>query len=319
MEEEKLASRASAVDHQHSYGGVTLGADAPLGDWLDGLTKAFDTAGVRTAQIDARLLLAHALALTPAQVSGEPARPVSASDAERIAAMADRRLAREPMSRITGVRKFYGRTFKLSPAILDPRRDTELLIRSVLEIVKAEGWRDEPIEILDLGTGSGCIVLTLLAELPLAKGVGTDLSEEALVWARENAGSLDLASRARFQTADWLKGVTGRFHIVTANPPYMTDPEIAALAPEAGAYDPRLALDGGSDGLDAYRSILPGLSEVLVPGGWVVFQAGEGQAAAVERLAASYGLNMSNRQLSVRCDALGTERIIAGRMGGKPA
>jgi release factor glutamine methyltransferase len=290
-----------------------LGPDARLRDWLDALIEAFNAAGIRASQIDARLLLTHALGLSSGQLTSDPLRPVSSYEAERITNMAERRLAREPMSRIVGARKFFGRTFDVSPSILDPRRETELLIATVLDIVKAESWQDTPIQILDLGTGSGNILLTLLAELPQATGLGVDLSAEALEAARGNAVKLGVAERCRFQTANWLEGLSGAFQIVAANPPYMTDDAIAALAPEAGAYDPRLALDGGADGYGAYRSIVPDLKNVLAPGGWAVFQVGEGQAPAVENIITGHGLKTENRELSMRRDIRGVERIVSGK------
>jgi release factor glutamine methyltransferase len=294
-----------------SFGGVTIAPQASLGDWQNALGQAFETAGIRTPQIDARRLILAAL--EPEGTNVESSREISDLEASRIAELAQRRIAREPVSRILGQRKFYGREFDVTPATLDPRRDTEALIRSVLAIVNAEEWRNKPLQILDLGVGSGAILVTLLAELPQAMGLGVDLSAEALETAQANACKLGVADRARLQEADWLEGVSGSFQIVTANPPYLSDEEIAQLAPEAGAYDPRLALDGGHDGMKAYQTIIPALKNVLAPGGWCVFEVGPGQAAAVEKMLVYHGFNTENRDLSVRKGVYNVERVVAGK------
>lgn len=296
-----------------TFGQVELKPDAPLQSWLNGMQEAFAAAGIRTPLIDARLMLSHALGISQAQLGAEPGRPIIVGEGERLSALVKRRLAREPMSRILGLKKFYGRTFRLTSGILDPRRDTETLVTLALATVRKENRANEPLQILDLGVGAGNILVTLLAELPKAAGLGVDLSEECLEVSRANAADLGVADRCRLQQANWLEGVTGAFDLITANPPYMTDEGIAGLAPEAGAYDPRLALDGGADGLAAYRAIIPALEGVLAPGGRVVFQVGEGQAPSVEQMLHNFGFQMENREASVRRDAFGIERAIAAK------
>lgn len=300
------------------WGGMKLAPGASLQDWLSGLGEAFTEAGIRTPLIDARLLLSHALGFSRGQLNRELGRPVGVEEAERISSLAERRLAREPVSRILGVRKFYGRTFDLSPGILDPRRDTETLVTLALDIARKGKLPEDDLRVLDLGVGAGAILLTLLAEFSRATGLGTDLSEECVAVSRANAVKLGVAERCRFQLANWLEGVSGSFHIVTANPPYMTGEAIAELAPEAGSYDPRLALDGGCDGLEAFRAITPALKNVLVPGGWVVFQVGEGQASAVEGMLSAYGFEVEDRAFCVRCDAFGVERAVAAKRPAPP-
>jgi release factor glutamine methyltransferase len=192
-------------------------------------------------------------------------------------------MGHEPVSRILGVRGFYGRTFRISPATLDPRPCTETVIEAALEIADREGWRERPIRILDVGTGSGALLVTLLAELPSATGIGTDISDGALAAARENARGLGVASRAAFLNRSILEGVDGTFDLLVSNPPYIPTGDIAALEPEVRDFDPAGALDGGVDGLDFYRALAAGLAG-RVPAGWALVEVGAGQAAAVESI-----------------------------------
>ena len=194
-----------------------------------------------------------------------------------------RRALREPVSRILGRRDFYGRVFHVTAATLDPRPCSETLIEAALELAREEGWRGRPIRILDVGTGSGCLLLTLLAELPLATGLGTDISGEALAVAEENARRLGLAQRSRFAVANFLEGIEETFDLVVANPPYVASTDIAGLEPEVRDHDPLPALDGGPDGLDGYRAIAADIKRI-VPTGWTLVEVGAGQAAAVAQL-----------------------------------
>jgi len=254
---------------------------------LGGITRACQqalaAAGVETPALDARLLVAAAMGLSAADFLARPDRCVSEAERRSIDALIRRRCAREPVSRILGAREFFGRSFALSPATLDPRPDSETLIETALAIADGEGWRGRPIRILDVGTGSGCLLVTLLAELPLATGVGTDVSAEALGTAMSNAVMHGVAERATFARHDALDGVVGPFDLVVCNPPYIPSGEIATLAAEVRDYDPLAALDGGADGLDIYRRIIPELRRVA-PCGWVVLEVGAGQAEAVAKL-----------------------------------
>lgn len=296
-----------------SHGGAALGAGAPLRDWQAGLSAAFAAAGVRTPQIDARLLLMSVLGLSHGQIIMNPMRPVTAAEAAKITACGERRLAREPLSRIAGRREFYGRDFLLTSATLDPRPDTETVIEAALAIVRAEAWGSVPLRILELGAGSGAIILTLLCELPQAEGLAIDISSAALDAARVNAERLNVGGRVRFQRGDWLEGVSGAFHIVVSNPPYIPTADIAGLAPEVAIHEPRIAIDGGLDGLDAYRAIAPRLGDVLAPGGWAVFEVGQGQAQAVGRLLVQQGLGMDAPELCLRQDLGGIERVVCAK------
>jgi release factor glutamine methyltransferase len=244
--------------------------------------QALSAAGVEDAGRDARLLTAAAAGVSTADIIGRPEQRLSTEAQVRLQQMVERRSAREPVSRILGEREFYGRRFALSAATLDPRPDSETLIGAALEIAAHEGWGEAPIRILDIGTGTGCLLLTLLAELPNATGLGTDISEAALETARQNAQVLGLAERAAFARHDMLDGVAGPFDLVISNPPYIASGDIPVLAPEVREYDPPAALDGGPDGLAFYRRISHGLDGVLR--GWVVLELGMGQADAVALL-----------------------------------
>jgi release factor glutamine methyltransferase len=221
----------------------------------------------------------------------------------------ERRLAGEPVSRIVGIREFYGRPFHIDASTLDPRPDTETLIEAALSLVD----REKPVKLLDLGTGSGCILVTLLAELPRATGIGVDRSLAALSIARANAEALGVAGRARFVAGDWLGSVEDTFDLVVVNPPYLSAAEMAELSPEVGAHDPEEALDGGPDGLSAYRSIAPCLGAVLRPRGIALFEIGHTQAEAVSRLLAEAGLRLEGGPWR---DLAGRPRVVGGRVHG---
>lgn len=268
--------------------------------------------GIETPELDARLLLCHAASLSHEAFiarAREDLRPDAAALLEGAIA---RRLKREPVARIRGTREFYGRSFLLGPESLDPRPDTETLIDAALDIIGKKGWREEPLKLLDLGTGSGSILVTLLAELPRATGIGTDLSPRALAVAAANASAHGLASRAVFIAADWLDAIAGKFDLILSNPPYLAASEIAGLAADVAAYDPRLALDGGPDGLDSYRRIAARAREVLAGDGRLVVEIGPAQAEAVAAIFAGAGLRPDEAG-SPRLDLAGRSRVVVAR------
>jgi release factor glutamine methyltransferase len=247
-------------------------------------------AGIETAELDARVLLCHAAGLSHETYIARAREALPADAALRLAHAIARRLAREPVARITGVREFYGRSFILDKDTLDPRPDTETLIEAALDIVRERDWQEKPLSLLDLGTGSGCILVTLLAELPHARGLGTDLSEGALAIAAANAEAHGVGPRASFAAADWLDGISGKFDLVLSNPPYISTGTIAGLAEEVAAHDPRLALDGGPDGLDAYRRIAMRARDILTEDGHLLVEIGAGQGEDVAAIFACAGL-----------------------------
>lgn len=281
-------------------------------------------AGVESPRRDARLLLAEALsggsgesgrsAGAPADplVNGE--RPLGAAEARRFEALVERRRRREPVSRILGQRGFWSLELAVSPATLDPRPDSETLVEAVLARIAG---RDRPRRLLDLGTGGGGLLLALLAELPGAWGLGSDISPRALETARRNAEALGLGGRARFLAGDWGAALAGAasgagWDVILCNPPYIASGEIAGLAPEVARFEPRAALDGGPDGLQAYRRVLPEIARLLAPGGLAAVELGAGQGESVEKLARDSGLRTAARLP----DLAGVERclLIEGRL-----
>ena len=253
-----------------------------------------------TAGLDARLIVAHVIGCTANEVLLRDDDMVRADAALRARTLARRRLAGEPIARIVGAKEFYGLDLALSPETLVPRPDTEALVDAVLAVVD----REMAPAILDLGTGSGAILLALLSQLPNATGVGVDLSEGAVATAGGNARRLGLAERATFSIGDWARAIDRRFDLVVANPPYIESGAIAGLPVEVRDHDPHLALDGGADGLDAIRAILSDLPRVLADGGAAFIEIGFDQAAAVKALAAKGGFACAFRR-----DLAGIDRV----------
>lgn len=243
-------------------------------------------AGIEEARREARLLLSHCTGVPAEQLFAHPETAVAAAAAARFEAVLERRAAREPVSHILGKREFWGLPFTVSGAVLDPRPDSETVVALALDLIA-------PRRILDLGTGSGCLLCALLHELPGASGVGIDRSAEALRLAAGNAAALGLGDRARFVLSDWGTAIDERFELIVSNPPYIPAAEIAALAPEVAVHEPRAALDGGADGLDAYRAIAAALPRLLTEDGRAVFEIGAGQEAAVTAILAAAGFALA--------------------------
>ena len=265
-------------------------------DWAVSELRQID---IESPQLDARLLLQQATGLAREDLILDPGRQVEPAVAQIFRQFIQRRLGHEPVSRILGEREFYGRLFKVTPAVLDPRPDTETLIDFALPKI-TEGCR-----ILDLGTGSGAIIVTLLAERRGTTGVAVDLSASALAVAAANAGALGVADRLAFFHGNWFEPLAGRFDLIVSNPPYIPAGDIQGLEADVRDFDPRLALAGGADGLDPYRAIAAAAADHLAAGGNIVVELGAGQADAVEAIfaAASYRLTGRGVDLGghVRC------------------
>lgn len=256
-------------------------------------------AGCDQASLDARLLLQAAAGLSHSDIVAWPGRTIEEDALIHFQAFLDRRSAHEPVSRILGSREFYGRDFRVTPDVLDPRPDTETLVDAALAVM-TPGLR-----VLDLGAGSGAIIVTLLAECPSATGVAVDISEAALTVAKGNAEALGVGARMAFMQGNWFQPVIGRFGLIVSNPPYIPDHDIDGLAPDVKDFDPHGALAGGADGLDAYRAIAAGAMDHLEADGWVMVEIGAGQANGVTGIFASHGFRTmgQHRDLGghVRC------------------
>ncbi len=280
------------------------------GEALARATALLRRAGVEGPRRDARLLLAETLSASPGALFGTPEQRLNGLEAARFAGFVARRQAREPVSRILGRREFWSLSFAIGPATLDPRPDSEALVEAVLARAKDLAG---PLTILDLGTGSGCLLLALLSELPEARGLGVDRDPAALAMARQNALSLGLEDRAAFAVGDWGAALAGQWRVIVCNPPYVRHADIGRLAPEITQYDPRVALDGGGDGLAAYRRVVSDIADLLAPDGLAGVELGAGLADAVENLVREAGLAASARAR----DLGGIERCLL--FGGPPA
>jgi release factor glutamine methyltransferase len=233
-------------------------------------------AGIETPKRDARVVLCEAAHIDHAALLRDPDARLGDDAAARLRSFVERRLAHEPVSRILGRREFWGLTLRISPDVLDPRADTETLVAAAIEALRDR--RDEPLRILDLGTGSGALLCACLSEFPRSFGIGVDQQEPACRIARENLAACGLASRAAIVRGDWGEALVGGFDLVVSNPPYIASGAIGTLAPEVRDHDPRPALDGGPDGLAAYRALATGLSRLSAPHGVAVLEIGHDQA-----------------------------------------
>ena len=273
------------------------------------LAARFKSGAIDSPELDARILVGAALGLDLSGMIAAATRPVTAAEAARLEDFAGRRLKGEPVARILGSREFWGLPLQLSAATLVPRPDTETVVALALQMLRAGPGADRP-RIVDLGTGSGAILLALLSELPEAMGVGTDISAAALRTASANARNLGLARRAAFVACDYASALSGAFDLIVSNPPYIRSGEINDLASEVRDHDPLGALDGGSDGLDAYRALIPQAVRLLAPGGGLALEVGHDQGADVEQLMAAAGLTLRGPP---RTDLAGIPRAVAGR------
>jgi release factor glutamine methyltransferase len=262
-------------------------------------------AGIDTARLDARLLLAHAMGVpgdAPVSIGA-----VAPQQCEAFEALIARRASREPLAYITGMKEFWSLDFEVGPGVLVPRPETETLLE---EGLRAFADRSAALEVLDLGTGSACLLIAALRSFPHARGEGVDVSVEALAWARRNVARHHLSLRCELRQGSWNDGAQRGFDAIFANPPYLSDRELAAAPLEISRYEPRLAFAAGEDGLDCYRSLAPAISRYLAPGGRAFLEIGRGQAGAVTGIFGSEGLEVSR----IAPDLSGIPRcIVVGR------
>lgn len=274
------------------------------------LATSFRAQNIESADIDARALVGHALNMTRTQLAADPARALKSDEIEAISALAARRLKHEPVARILGRKEFWSLPLQVTPDVLVPRPETETLVEAALDVVDRDIGRNETLRILDIGTGSGALLLALLSEFTNASGVGTDISEEAIAVASANAKRLGFSEHSNFIACNGAELLDGPFDLIVSNPPYIASGEIPALAPEVRDYDPRLALDGGADGLDGYRLVAAEAKRLLAPDGRVIVELGAGQEAAVRELFAAAGLAIGR----TRPDLAGIPRALAAKL-----
>jgi release factor glutamine methyltransferase len=281
---------------------MLLSADAAL---LDGARRLF-AAGIEGPRAEARILLCHVLGCSREALLGRGRRGLDRQTAARFGDLVARRASHEPLAYIVGTREFWSLSLEVTPATLIPRPDSETLIEAVLDTL---GDPTAPRRILDLGTGSGCLLLALLSELPGGFGVGVDSSAPALAIARRNAARLGLADRAAFVSGSWGAALAGRFEVIVVNPPYVAESDAPRMQPEVARYEPPHALFAGPDGLDAYRALAPDLARLLTDGGIAAVELGAGQAEPVARAMAEAGLAEASRHT----DLAGIERCAVFR------
>lgn len=277
---------------------------------LRAATARLRAGGIEDAARDARALLAHAMGLAPERLGLHLPDILEDGAQHSYEAAIAARLRRQPVAQITGRRLFWGRAFRVTPDTLDPRPETEVLV--------AEALSRPFLKMADLGTGTGCILISCLLDMPMASGLGADLSPAALKVAAENAAAHGLGARARFVQSDWFSAIPGRYDLIVSNPPYIAADEMAALAPEVRDHEPHLALTPGGDGLDAYRAIARGAGARLLAGGRLLLEIGPTQGAAVCALLAAQGF----ADLRILPDLDGRDRVVvavqpgdAGRCG----
>ncbi len=280
-------------------------AKLDIAEALRFLAEALTDIGVVQSEAEARVLLLSAAGLEHMHLITQPERQLSEIEANTLSMWLERRLMGEPVTRITGRRDFWTLDLRVTPDVLDPRADTETIVEAAIDLL---GQRmADPLRILDLGTGTGALLLALLTECSRATGVGIDISPAACAVAEDNAHRNGLEDRAVIRLGDWAQGLEERFDLVVSNPPYIESAAIAGLDREVREHDPLLALDGGADGLDAYRKIIGALPANLAADGICVLELGIGQAPAVKKLAEETGL----MGLGLRRDLGGVERALA--------
>jgi release factor glutamine methyltransferase len=263
--------------------------------------------GVESAELDARILLAHALGMEDAVILAQPKAKAPKDARRRLEGFVERRLAGEPIARIVGRKEFWSQSFRLGPDTLVPRPETETVVEAALAIFPD---RNAELRVLDLGTGAGVLLAAILVERPRSFGLGIDRSEGTLGVARANLEALGLGARVAFACGDWGEALSTKFDLIVCNPPYIAAHEFARLSSEVRDHDPRLALDGGADGLDAYRAIVSDLARLLHAHGVAVLELGRGQESAVANLTRNAGLFVAG---PARLDLAGIPRALTLR------
>jgi release factor glutamine methyltransferase len=286
--------------------GLNLEASTARSEALASLQKTFQISGIESPAREARISLCAASGVSPVALIVDPREPLG-SAAWKVQDVGARRAAGEPLSRIVGKREFWGLSLAITPHVLDPRPETETIVEAALSILSDR--HEDPLRILDLGVGSGALLCALLTEFGLARGIGVDISTDAADVARGNLRACGLSLRAEIRLGDWTRGIEGRFDLIVSNPPYIPTVDLPRLPREVRNFDPWLALDGGIDGLAAYRRILPESRRLLAPGGWLLVELGAGQAAKVTAVASQCGFT----DVRTYQDLAGANRVAAIR------
>lgn len=281
---------------------------ATRGSLVAETAAALSSAGFEEPRRQARRLVASALAISPADLFGEPDRAVDEQQIILLNGMLSRMVENEPLSRIVGRREFWGLEFVLSGATLDPRPESETVVEAVL---RRQSQRNAPLRLLDLGTGTGCLLLAVLSEIPAATGFGIDIGEDAIRTAADNAARLGLRERALFLVGDWAAALSGSFDAIIANPPYIASAQLPLLPHAVARYDPWPALDGGADGLASFRAIAADLPRLLAPEGIFVTEVGVGQADEVAKIVKAHGLTADG----IEKDLAGIARCVVAHRG----
>jgi len=284
--------------------GLALEASTARFDALTSLEQAFRAGGIENPAREARLSLCAASGVSPVALIVDLRQPLGLA-ASKVREVAARRAAGEPLSRIVGRREFWGLSLAITPHVLDPRPDTETVVEAALSILS--GRRDAPLRILDLGVGSGAILCALLVEFGAARGVGVDISVDAANLAQANLKACGLSPRSEIQVRDWTRNLDGPFDLIVSNPPYIPTADLPGLPREVRDFDPSVALDGGSDGLAAYRRILPEARRLLAAGGRLLVELGAGQAVEVAGIAKRCGF----AQVAFHRDLAGLDRVLS--------
>ena len=285
---------------------LNLEASTARSEALASLEKTFRISGIENPAREARISLCVASGISPVALIIDPREPLG-STASKVQEIATRRATGEPLSRILGKREFWGLSFAITRHVLDPRPETETIVEAALSILSDR--RNDPLLILDLGVGSGALLCALLTEFGAARGLGVDISADAADVARGNLQACGLRPRAEIRVGDWTIGLVGRFDLIVSNPPYIPAADLAGLPREVRDFDPSLALDGGTDGLDAYRRILPESKCLLAPDGWLLAELGAGQAPDVAAIATQCGF----ADVRTYQDLAGVDRVVAVR------
>ena len=285
---------------------LNLEASTARSEALASLQKTFQISGIESPAREARISLCAASGVSPVALIVDPREPLG-SAAWKVQDVGARRAAGEPLSRIVGKREFWGLSLAITPHVLDPRPETETIVEAALSILSDR--HEDPLRILDLGVGSGALLCALLTEFGLARGIGVDISTDAADVARGNLRACGLSLRAEIRLGDWTRGIEGRFDLIVSNPPYIPTVDLPRLPREVRNFDPWLALDGGIDGLAAYRRILPESRCLLAPGGWLLVELGAGQAAKVTAVASQCGFT----DVRTYQDLAGADRVAAIR------